>query len=187
MIKFLALAVCSASLCLAADPIADIFDGQVTTIEREVYGLAAKMPADKYDFAPTNGTYTGVRTFALQVRHIATIMYMISSSVLDENAPVDLGPTDNGPDTLKTKEQILAYFKASLDYAHKAMRSLTDKNKLDQVRPAFGTAKTTRLASAAFLGLHSFDHYGQMVVYARANNVVPGGPPLDAKGKGKAK
>ena len=62
-----------------------------------------------------------------------------------------------------------------------------DKNKLDQVRSPFGGPKTTRLESTSFIGLHSYDHYGQMVVYARANNVVPGNAPADGKGKGKTK
>jgi hypothetical protein len=169
----------------AASPVAKIYDDQVGSVEREVYGLANKMPADKYDFAPTNGTFTGVRTFALQVRHIATIMYQISAAVLNEKAPVDLGPTDNGPDNLKTKEQILAYFKGSIAYAHKAMNSITEQNMMEQVPSPFGRGTMPRLGAAAFLGLHSYDHYGQMVEYARMNNVVPGNPPPNGKGKQK--
>ncbi len=169
----------------AASPVAKVYDDQVSSIEREVLGLAQKMPADKYDFAPTNGTFTGVRTFGIQVRHIATIMYQISASVLNEKAPVDLGTTDNGPDSLKTKDQIIDYFKGSLAYAHKAMNSITEQNMLQDVPSPFGRGTMQRLAAAAFLGLHSYDHYGQMVVYARSNNVVPGGPPPNAQGKKK--
>jgi hypothetical protein len=159
---------------------AQVFDGQVTTIEREVLGLAQKMPADKYNFAPAtgtppNGTFDGVRTFALQVRHIATLMYQLSSTVSGEKAPVDLGPTDNGPDALQTKDQIIAYFQGAIAFAHKAMRTVTPENL------------QARAAAAAFIGLHSYDHYGQMVVYARLNGIVPGGPPPGGAGKGKAK
>jgi hypothetical protein len=167
----------------AASPIAQIYDGQVSSVEREVLGLAQKMPADKYDFAPTNGTFSGVRTFALQVRHIATIMYMISASVLNEKAPVDLGATDNGPDSLKTKDQILDYFRGAIAYSHKAMNSITEQNMLQQVPSPFGKGNMPRLTAAAFLGLHSYDHYGQMVVYARSNNVVPGNAPPSAANK----
>jgi hypothetical protein len=42
-----------------------------------------------------------------------------------------------------------------------------------------------RAAAAAFMGLHTYDHYGQMVVYARMNGVVPGGGPPPAPAKGK--
>ena len=167
-----------------AEALAKVFDDQVSTVEREVLGLAQKMPADKYDFAPTNGTFTGVRTYALQVRHIATYIYRISASVSGEKAPVEIGPTDNGPDTLKTKDQIIDYFKGALAFAHKAMGTITEKNMYDQVPSPFGRGTMTRLAAAAFLGQHSYDHYGQMVVYSRMNGVFPGGGPPPA-GKGK--
>ena len=77
---------------------------------------------------------------------------------------------------------------AELDaFAHKAMATLNDKNMYDQVPSPFGRGMMTRVAAAAFLGMHSNDHYGQMVVYARMNGVVPGGEPPPANGKGKGK
>jgi hypothetical protein len=164
-----------------ADAVTDIYDGQIRTIEREILGLAQKMPADKYDFAPTNGTYTGVRTFGLQVRHIATILYLVSASVLNEKAPVEMDADENGPATLKTKDQIVEYFKGAVAYSHKAMGSLTQKNMMDQVKAWNGQGMAPRLAAAAFAAWHSFDHYGQMVVYARANGVVPGNAPAAGK------
>ena len=171
----------------AAEGIGKVFDDQVSTVQREVLGLAEKMPADKYDFAPTSpGTFTGVRTYALQVRHIATYIYRIAASVSGEKAPVEIGPTDNGPDTLKTKEEIIDYFQGALAFAHKAMDTLNEKNMFDQVPSPFGRGTMARVAAAAFLGQHSYDHYGQMVVYARMNGVIPGGgPPRSGKGKSK--
>jgi hypothetical protein len=66
------------------------------------------------------------------------------------------------------------------------MGTLTEKNMYDQVPSPFGRGTMTRIAAAAFLGQHSYDHYGQMVVYSRMNGVIPGGgPPADGKGKGK--
>ena len=173
MRRILILALVTGSLALAADPIATIYDGQVGSIEREVLALVQAMPADKFDFAPTNGTFTGVRTFALQARHDATMIWRLAASVLGEQPPVDTGAGDNGPETLKTKDQIVDYFKRAVANAHKSMNSLTAQNMLDQVPSPFGRGMTTRLASAAFMGLHSYDHYGQMVVYARMNGVVP--------------
>ena len=98
----------------------------------------------------------------------------------DETTPVEIGPTDNGPDTLKTKDQIINYFKGALAFAHKAMNNLNDKNMFDQVPSPFGRGTMARVAAAAFLGQHSYDHYGQMVVYARMNGVIPGGGPPPA-------
>jgi len=181
-----------ASPAVLADPVADVFNGQVSTIEREVLALAEAMPAAKYDFAPSaftpnQGTFTGVRTYALQVRHIATVMYQISASVGGEKVPVDLGPGDNGPDSLKTKDQIIEYFKGAIAFAHKAMLSMSAKNELDQIPSPFGRGTQARLEAAAFLGLHTYDHYGQMVVYARMNGVIPGANIPRPQGKGKNK
>jgi hypothetical protein len=189
IVPFLAIFLGVSGPPLFADPVGDVFNAQVSMIEREVLALAEAMPADKYDFAPSNGSFNGVRTYALQVRHIATEMYHIAASVSGEKAPVDLGSSDNGPDSLKTKEQILAYLKGAIAFAHKAMLSLNEKNQLDQVPSAFGRGTQSRLEAAAFLGLHTYDHYGQMVVYARMNGVIPGAniPRPGAQGKGKAK
>lgn len=189
--RFLVLALLAAPT-FAADAVGQIYDQQVSSVEREVLALVEAMPADKFDFAPTNGTFNGVRTFALQARHDATEIWHIAASVLGEQKPpVDTGTTDNGPDNLKTKDQIVEYFQGAITYAHKAMNSLTQQNMLDQVPSPFGRGTTSRLAAAAFLGLHSYDHYGQMVVYARMNGVVPPasaprGPAPGAKSGGKS-
>lgn len=159
--------------------LAQVFDGQISNIEREILGLAQKMPADKYNFAPATGTppagtFDGVRTFAQQVRHIATVMYDFSARVLGEPNPVDMGQDENGSDSLRTKEQIIKYFQDALAYAHKAAQSITPQNQ------------GARAGTMAFIAMHSYDHYGQMVVYARLNGVTPGGgPPPAAKGKAK--
>ena len=162
----------------AAEGIGKVFDDQVSTVEREVLGLAQKMPADKYDFAPTSpGTFTGVRTYALQVRHVATYIYRIAASVSGEKAPVEIGPTDNGPDTLKTKDEIIAYFQGRAGFRSQGHGHA---QREEHVRPgalALRPRNDARVAAAAFLGMHSNDHYGQMVVYARMNGVIPGGAP----------
>ncbi|MEI9813168.1 MAG: DinB family protein [Acidobacteriota bacterium] len=189
----LASALPSATLFAQAPAsLASVFDGQITTIEREVLPLAQKMPADRYNFAPATGTppagtFDGVRTFGQQVRHIATVIYMASSSILNgEKTPVSIdGPNENGPANMTSKDESIAYLQGAIAFAHKAMRSITAQNALQPVPPPF--AQPTRADAAAFIGLHTYDHYGQMVVYARLNGVTPGGGPPPAAPKGKAK
>jgi hypothetical protein len=157
--------------------LAQVFDGQVRTIEREVLALAQKMPADKYNFAPATGTppagtFDGVRTFGLQVRHLATVIYQLSSQILGEPNPIEMGTDENGANSLRTKDEIVKYFQDAIAYAHKAMLSITPQNGATTAGPA------------ALIGLHTYDHYGQMVVYARLNGVTPGGPPAGAGRRG---
>jgi len=45
---------------------------------------ADAMPEDKYSFAPTNGEFKGVRTFAQQVKHVAATNYLVASGILAE-------------------------------------------------------------------------------------------------------
>src|SRR5580693_5196719 len=106
-----ALALCALPI-LAADAPPDarqIFDRQLSNTEREVVGLTEAMPADKFNFAPTNGLFTGVRTFALEAKHIAFEINCVASAMLGE--PIPSQEHDNGPDNLTAKADIVKYLK----------------------------------------------------------------------------
>ena len=156
---------------LAADPVAEMYARQVDLVEHDLLSLVRAMPADKYGFRPTDGAFTGVRTFGEQVKHVATMIYMTAAIVLGEKSPCGPGTNDNGPDSVQGKEQIVEYLEASFAYARKAMASLNVTNHLDPVRTYFGVQP--RAEVAAGVAYHSFNHYGQLVVYARMNGIVP--------------
>ncbi len=173
-IIFFALAAAAALAAEgSAPPVSKLFDQDLTTVEKEVVGLAEAMPADKFSFAPTNGEFKGVRTFGQQVSHIAAVIYAVSASVLEEKNPIDMGKSENGPASLQTKEQIVKFLKDAFAYGHRATSSLTSQNLTGMVTSAFGTQKVPRVSMATITVWHSYDHYGQMVVYARMNNVIP--------------
>ena len=139
--------------------------------EHDFVPAAEAMPEDKYSFAPSNGEFKGVRTFAEQVKHVSAANYMFGASILGEKPPVDLGG-ENGPDSLKSKAEIVKFMNDSFAYLHKALASVTEKNELDQIESPFGV-KLSRLSLASFSTAHPFDHYGQMVEYLRMNGIVP--------------
>jgi len=58
------------------------FNRQLTDTEKEVVPAAEAMPEDKFNFAPTQGDFKGVRTFALQVKHIAVANYALGAGIL---------------------------------------------------------------------------------------------------------
>ena len=128
-------------------------------------------PTNSSIWRPTDGAFVGVRTFGEQVKHAATMIYMTAAIVLQEKSPYGPGTNDNGPDSIQGKEQIVEYLRGSLAYARKAMASLTEKNQLDLVKTYFGPQP--RVAVAAGVAYHSYNHSGQLVVYARMNGVVP--------------
>src|SRR5256885_17254484 len=95
-------------------------------VEQEVLSAAEAMSEDKYSFAPTNGEFKGVRTFAQQIRHVAATNWEVGAGLLGEKPPVDTaGPNDNGPEAIKTKADIMKYLKDSFAYAHKAVDQIT--------------------------------------------------------------
>ena len=109
--------------------------------------------------------------YQFEIRHVATMIYMTSALVLEERSPYGPGTDNNGPGELRSKEEIIRFLRESLTYARRAMASLTEDNHLNPVPSAFG--KMPRSAVAAGVAYHSFNHYGQMVVYARMNGIVP--------------
>ncbi len=54
---------------------AQVVNQLLNMVEHDIVPLAEAMPADKYDFAPTNGDFKGVRTFGDQVKHLVRANY----------------------------------------------------------------------------------------------------------------
>jgi len=156
----------------APKTIGQILDGGVKIIENEFVPAVEAMPEDKYNFAPTAGEFKGVRTFAQQVKHVAAVNYMVAAAILGEKPPIELG-SENGPDSIKSKADIVKFAKDSFAYAHKAVASITPENATGEVNSPFGNGKATRAGLATVFAWHGFDHYGQMVEYLRMNGIVP--------------
>ncbi len=169
----LGAALLSAAAFAAETTVAKVYDGQLSMIEGEIVPLVDAMPADKFSFAPANGEFKGVRTFAEQAKHVAAVIYIAAAAAKQEKPPVDLGQGENGPDSVKTKADILKFLKDSFAYAHKVMLSLDAKNQMELVKSPFGGPDVARAGIASATVWHTFDHYGQMVVYARMNGIIP--------------
>jgi uncharacterized damage-inducible protein DinB len=180
MTRFLfvmALAAGGAAMIFGADApqasMGKVLDDQIRSAEREIVGLAEAMPADKYGFRPTAGEFKNVRTFSQQMTHIASILYGISAAALGEKDPSEIGQEENGPSSIADKAAAVKYLKDAFAYAHKAASAVTTANAMDMMQSPFGSRKTPRIDLVTTLMFHSFDHYGQAVVYARMNGVVP--------------
>ncbi|MBL0210552.1 MAG: DinB family protein [Holophagaceae bacterium] len=158
----------------AAEPtIGAAIDGTFQWVPGQFLAAADAMPEDKYDWAPTQGEFKGVKTFAQQVKHVAAVNYLVGAAVLGEKPPVELGNAEMGPDNLKTKADIAVFLKASFDYARKAIKGITPQNGTKAMKSPFGEGTMTPLGMAALLGFHGMDHYGQMAVYLRMNGIIP--------------
>lgn len=150
-----------------------VLDRNLTGTEKEVVSAAEAMPDDKFNFAPTQGEFKGVRTFAQQIKHIAAVNYVLGATILGEKPPLDLGKGENGPDSITSKADVVKFLKDSFAYAHKAANSVDENNVLGMVQSPWGPNKVTRLGLSLIMVSHPFDHYGQMVEYLRMNGIIP--------------
>ena len=156
-----------------APTVASVMDHEISAVEKEVVDAAEAMPEDKFNFSPESlnipgDNYKGVRTFAVQVKHIAASNYILWSWVTGDKIPDDYKGGD-GPVRLKTKAEIIAFLKDSYVLGHKAAATLTTDNMLQTA----GDGKSSRLRLTAFAVAHAYDHYGQMVEYLRMNGIIP--------------
>jgi hypothetical protein len=102
-VAILALAVLKgkAKSAPAADPqtqpsqpanIASTVDREISGIEKQIVEIAEAMPEDKYNFSPEGLTipgadYKGVRSFALQLKHVAASNWYIWSPLTGDKLP----------------------------------------------------------------------------------------------------
>ena len=153
--------------------VASTVDNQIAAIEKLMIDAAEAMPEDRFSFSPENlnipgDDYKGVRTFALQVRHVAASNYALWSPLTGDTIPEDF-KGGNGPENLKTKADIVKFLKDSFALGHRAAATLTVQNMLQTA----GNSQSSRLHRATFAVAHAYDHYGQMVEYLRMNGIVP--------------
>jgi uncharacterized damage-inducible protein DinB len=144
---------------------AQIYAKLFSSQENEVISAAEAMPADKYDFKPTKGTFEGVRTFAQQLTHIAASQYYFFG-----NFGVQGGVDSDAIDKLTKKDDVIQALRNSYAFAQQAIDTITVENAFE---PLGGEHKATRAGLVATTLAHTNDHYGQLVVYLRMNGIVP--------------
>jgi len=142
--------------------------------EKVIGSAADAMPADKYGFAPTDGEFKGVRTFGQMVKHLSATNYILAAAALGEEPPTDAGD-EVGPESVRTKAEILDYLNGSFAQLAKAVKAIGQTNVAVNPSPISPLKKgdVTRSALVAEALIHACDHYGQLVEYLRMNGVVP--------------
>jgi len=118
-------------------PLATEVDREITSLEKQFVGVAEAMPADKFAATPESlgipGTaFKGVRTFALQVRHVAADNFAIWAPLTGEAEPAGMN-APSGPADKKDREGILKFLRDSFAYSHKVVAGLTAENELELV------------------------------------------------------
>jgi len=158
----------------SAPTLASVVDRDISAVEKQIIDVAEAMPEEKFNFSPAGlnipgSDFQGVRSFALQLKHVAASNYFIWWRLTGEKLPEGLGDDGNGPTNLRTKSEIIKFLKDSFALGHRAAATLTNDNMLQSPQGS----KSTRLRLAEFGVSHAGDHYGQMIEYLRMNGIVP--------------
>jgi uncharacterized damage-inducible protein DinB len=142
--------------------------------EKLIVSAVDAMPADKFGFAPTDGEFKGVRTFGQIVKHLSATNHILAAAALGEEPPADAGD-ELGPETVRTKAEILTYLKDSFAHLDRAVEAIGQTNMSANISPISPLKKgeVTRSALVVESLMHAADHYGQIVEYLRMNEVVP--------------
>jgi uncharacterized damage-inducible protein DinB len=124
---------------------------------------AEKMPEADYGFKPS----PDVRTFGQQVAHVADDQYNLCAPAKGETRNAAYQQIEH---TLSTKADLVAALRAAFAYCDGAYDALTDAGGTAMV--GAGKART-RFGMLNWNLWHTWEHYGNVVVYLRMKGLVP--------------
>jgi hypothetical protein len=142
--------------------------GRWNDIGNKLIAMAQDFSEDKYDYKLQKDE----RTFAQNLLHAAGLDFVVVRAVAGSNLGPDFGKGDNpSRDDFKTKADVVKFVQEAVADGADVIKQQGDA----------GLDKTTKLGSKLhhnsdlwILAIeHSGEHYGQLVVYYRANNMVP--------------
>jgi hypothetical protein len=131
---------------------------------RDIFIRAAeKMPEADYGFKPS----PDVRSFAQQVAHVADDQYNLCAPAKGEARDAAYTAIE---DTLSRKADLVPALKKAFAYCDGAYDALTDASGGE---PAPGGKRPTRFGMLNWNLWHTWEHYGNVVVYLRIKGLVP--------------
>jgi hypothetical protein len=138
-------------------------------IGNKLVAMAEDFPEDKYDFKLQKDE----RTFALNLLHAAALDFVLIRRVSGSNLGPDFGEGDNPTrDAFKTKADVVKFVQEAIADGAKVIQQQGDEG-LDKTSKFFGNRLAHNSTIWTMAIEHSGEHYGQLVVYYRANNLVP--------------
>ncbi|HZR28461.1 MAG TPA: DinB family protein [Terriglobales bacterium] len=145
-----------------ANPVTSTVRQLVERQSKNIVAAAEEMPAEKYDFHPTEAQMT----FAHLIAHIIDSNNFLCSRISDQSETrAEVKDTD-------TKAKLVQALKASFDYCSAALDK-TDDSKLGDTVTLFRGRKGPRAAALIGLTNDFADHYGTAAMYLRLNGMLP--------------
>jgi hypothetical protein len=138
---------------------------QWNNIGRKLVAMAEDFPEDKFSFKPQAES----RTFAANLVHASASMYYFTDIAAGKKPRYADDPKDV---SVKTRAELVAFVKKCVEDGAAEIKAKGDKGLTEAVDA--GDTHLDRLYDLAYALIeHSGEHYGQLVVYYRINNLVP--------------
>ena len=150
-----------------ADEMLELWNG----IGNKLIAMAEDFPEDKYDFKLQKDQ----RTFAENLLHVAAVDYDLMRSASESNIGPDSGKNKHNPprEAYRTKADIVKLMQQAVADGASVIQQQGDAG-LDKITKFAWGNKLAHNSYAWMVAIeHSAEHYGQLVVYYRANNMVP--------------
>lgn len=161
-------------LLLAVAPVAiaehheegEIYNGayvrKIDFVAGRAVDLANEIPAENYGWRPMEG----VRSVSEAIMHMASANYFFAGRL---GTPTPEGVDPQGMEKITDKAEVVAALEASLKHLSMALGKVADTTVAMEI---FGRDATTEDMMQIAVG-HVHEHFGQMIAYARSNEVVP--------------
>jgi len=146
-----------------ANPVSTAFRADAASVGKNLTAAADDMPADRYGFKPTPAQMS----FADIMVHLAQGNDLLCSKIGGVAAP-----TRTKVDAKATKEALVARLKETFAFCDQALASLDDSKLGDQMQ-LFGPKMRTRAEAVIITTGDWADHYSQVAIYMRLNNLLP--------------
>jgi len=130
----------------------DALKDRWTGMGEKMVKLAEEFPEDRYEFRPADE----VRTFADQLRHVAFWNRYVAETLQGQKANGDANELSR--DAFPTKAAVTGALRESFNAVSTKLTNGIGKDDMSQV--------------LSFIE-HNGEHYGQLVVYYRLNELVP--------------
>ncbi len=138
------------------------------SVGNKLIAMAEDFPEDKYDFRVQKDQ----RTFAQNLLHIAGTDYVLMSAI--KGSPMGPEGGENPPQSqYKTKADVVNLLKKAVADGAEAIKAGGDAGLNKAVKFPYGNMMVRAEYCWLEAAEHSGEHYGQLVVYYRANSMVP--------------
>ena len=131
----------------------------------KVMQLAEALSEEQYSWRPAEG----IRSVKEATMHVAAANYFFAT-MLGVDVPEGINPQTLEQD-IQTKEDAVATLQASIDHVRAAVEGTPAENLSNEI-DMFGNEATV-FAAMLLINDHMSEHLGQMIAYARSNDVAP--------------